>query len=112
MPNLHHMHLAANPFRKISNGLQTIESRVNDEKRRQLAVGDEIEFALRDDPNQKFTAKVEELIVRPTFSELFDTNPPAAFGGETKEDLMGIFRYYSKEEEEKYGVVGIRLKRK
>lgn len=107
---LHHMHLHLSPFTKIREGKQTIESRINDEKRRQLNVGDTIEFESRENPDDKFTVEVVELIKKPTFSELFDTNPPEQFGGTSKENLMGIYKYYSKEEEEKYGTVGIRMK--
>ncbi len=101
------MHLHRNPFNKIRNGLQKIETRVYDEKRQQVKVGDEIEFVLKDYSDHKFTVKVVDLIIAPNFSELFDTHPAELFGGKDKEDLTGIYQYYTKEEEEKYGVVGI-----
>lgn len=104
------MHLHLSPFTKIKKGQQIIESRINDEKRRLLNVGDAIEFESRENPDDKFIVEVVELIQKPTFSELFDTNPPAQFGGTSKENLLGSCKYYSKEEEEKYGTVGIKVK--
>ena len=107
---LYHMHLNPNPFRKIKEESQQIESRLYDEKRREFKIGDTIEFSLRDDPQQTFLVEITNLIPKQTFSELYDTNPAHLFGGKDKEDLMGIFKYYTFEEEKKWGVVGIRIK--
>lgn len=104
------MHLHPNPYRKIKEGSQQIETRIYDEKRRQLKIGDTIEFTSRDNPEEKFSAEITDLIIKPTFSELFDTSPSELFGGTDKEDLMGIYQYYSPEEEKDWGVVGIQIK--
>ena len=105
----HHMRLNLEPFNLIKAGKQKIETRVYDEKRRKVAVSDTIEFSLRTDPTQTFTARVAELVIRKTFAELFDAYPAEFFGGATKEELMEIYKYYTKEEEAKFGVVGIML---
>lgn len=107
---LHHMHLNANPFGKIKDGAQQIETRLYDEKRRQLVVGDKIEFISRDNDNDAFLVEIIDLITRPTFSELYDTNPAEMFGGKNKADLMGVYKYYSHEEEKNWGVLGIKIK--
>jgi len=45
-----------------------------------------------------------------TFKELFADNEPALFGEESRDFLLNqIKQFYSDEDEEKYGVVGIRL---
>ncbi len=44
-----------------------------------------------------------------TFSKLFDAAPAAYFGGKDKGELMTIYKYYTKEEEKRFGVIGIRL---
>ncbi len=106
----HKMKIHTNPFEKIKDGTKTIEVRLNDEKRQLLNVGDEIEFALMDDRYKKIKVEVLELLKYPTFSELFDAYPVNDFGGISKDDLMSIYKYYSKEDEQKYGVLGIRLK--
>ena len=105
----HKMKLQLNPFEKIKSGSKTIEVRLNDEKRQQIKIGDEIEFSLMDQPNNTIKTKVLDLFHFSTFSELFDSYPAVDFGGTDKEDLMGIYKYYTQEDEKKYGVVGIKL---
>ena len=104
------MHLTQNPFNGILSGTQKIEGRINDEKRQLIKVGDEIEFILRENPVQKFKAKVTELIPCKNFEELYMSRPFGEFGGRDLDHLLtSIYKYYSFEEEAKYGVVGIRL---
>jgi len=107
----HHMHLHSHPFNLIKSGKQIIETRINDEKRRLLSIGDEIEFENRENPEEKLRVKIIDLIIKPTFSELYDTDTPEVFGGKDEEELMQIYKYYSPEEEKQHGVVGIRVKR-
>lgn len=45
--NIHKMRLHPGPFEKIRVGTQVIESRLNDEKRQEIRVGDHIVFMLR-----------------------------------------------------------------
>ena len=47
---LHQMNLHPAPFSLVESGLKTIELRLYDEKRRQIAVGDTILFTCTDDP--------------------------------------------------------------
>lgn len=45
-----------------------------------------------------------------TFAELFSHFPSADFGGDSIENLLAeIYTFYSKEDEKKYGVVGMRF---
>ena len=97
-------------FSLIRDGKKTIETRLYDEKRRDISIGDSIEFSNLDDPDQKLTVRVLALLHFKTFSDLFDAFPAEKFGGKDKEDLMGIYKYYSKEDEEKFTVLGIMIK--
>ena len=106
----HKMKLQPSPFEKIKNGTKTIEIRLNDEKRQLLKVGDKIEFVLMTDRYQKIEVEIVDLLSFTTFTQLFDAYPAEDFGGNDKADLMGIYKYYSKEDEAKYGVLGIKLK--
>ena len=54
----HEMKLQPNPFFQIKNGQKTIEVRLNDEKRQQLKVGDEIEFSLATNPDEKIKTEI------------------------------------------------------
>ena len=104
----HEMRLHELPFNQIKDGTKTIESRLNDDKRRLLKVGDVVKFLKRPEMEESAMAKIIGLHVYPTFEELFGSFSPESFGGIAMEDLVeSIYRYYSKEDEEKFGVVGI-----
>ncbi|MHB1316881.1 MAG: ASCH domain-containing protein [Minisyncoccota bacterium] len=106
---MHQMKLQPNPFFQVKSGQKTIEVRLNDEKRQQMKVGDKIEFSLATNHNKKITMKILELIYFSTFSELFGTYSLEDFGATTRDELFDVYKYYTKEDELKYGVVGIRL---
>ncbi len=106
----HRMNLQKSPFEKIRGGTKTIELRLNDEKRQQIKIGDEIEFSMRDNPEEKILTKVTNLLYYPTFKDLFQNLPPEATGSDSQEDWKLMYTFYSEEDEKKYGVVGIRLK--
>ena len=104
------MKLATEPFNKIASGKKVIESRLYDEKRQQIHIGDVIEFSEND--NSENTAKtiVKGLLLYATFKELFADHDPSLFGEESKDFLLNqIKQFYSDEDEQRYGVVGIRL---
>lgn len=108
----HEMRLHPGPFERIKNGAQVIESRLNDDRRQKIKVGDHLLFALRPDFIEKVEAEVVELIHAPTFRELFSLRPIAEFGADDVEQKTGsMYEYYSKEEEIKYGVLGIKFKK-
>lgn len=107
---MHQMKLQPLPFSQIKEGSKTIESRLNDEKRQLINIGDQIEFLLANDESQKVLTRVVDLHKFKTFPKLFSSFAPEEFGGKDQDDLMGIYKYYSKEDEEKYGVVGIEIK--
>jgi len=107
------MKLTKTPFEKIKNGGKIIESRLFDEKRQQINIGDRIEFIQNDNLSQKVTTMVTALYKYATFKELFSHFPPAYFGGDSKKNLLrGIHQFYSSEEETRFGVVGIMVKKK
>ena len=104
------MRLSANPFKKVANGMKTIESRIFDEKRRKINIDDQIEFTCIDNPTRKIITNVEALYRYSNFENLFSDFPPKYFGGSSKEELLAeVEKFYPKEEQEKYGVIGIKL---
>ena len=108
---LHHMKLGDRPYNQIKSGTKTIEIRLNDEKRQQIRVGDEIEFALVSDPNQKTVTVVKDVYRFNSFIELFEAFDPHEYGSQSKDEYTQMYQYYSKQDEEKYGVLGIRIER-
>ncbi len=107
----HILNLAPEPFNSIKNGSKTIESRLYDEKRQQIQLGDIISFVNRENPEDKIVAKVIGLLRYPSFEDLFTNNDPAKFGGDSVPWLINQIRqFYSEEDEKKYGVIGIQIK--
>jgi ASC-1-like (ASCH) protein len=110
---VYEMRLHPEPFERIRRGTQVIESRLNDEKRREIKVGDHIVFVLRPDFIEKEEVEVVELIHAPTFRDLFLSRPLTEFGIDDGniERAENMYQYYTKEDEAKYGVVGIQFKK-
>lgn len=72
---VHKMHLRKGPFHKIWSGEKDIELRMFDEKRKQISVGDLIEFAYEDNPQMIMIVKVIALHKAANFNELFESLP-------------------------------------
>ena len=109
----HNMNLNNRPFESIKEGTKTIELRLNDEKRSLLKVGDEIEFTNRD-TNEKLSVDIINLHKYPSFEELYKHFDKVEMGY-NKDDIAeskDMEAYYSKEEQDKYGVLGIEIRKK
>lgn len=105
---IHKLNLATEPFNAIKSGNKTIESRLYDEKRQQIELGDKLIFINREDPGQKLSATVTGLLKYPSFAEMFTSNDPTKFGGSSARWLLKQIRqFYTNDLEQKYGVLGI-----
>ncbi len=97
----------------IESGIKTIELRLYDEKRQKISVGDTIRFMLFDDESKEFNARVKKLYVFPSFEELYKALPLTECGYTTdtvkQASPKDMQKYYSPEQERKYGVVGIKI---
>lgn len=108
----HNMKLHAGPFEKIKAGEKTIELRLYDEKRQQIKTGDSIVFT-NTSTGEHLQKTVKKLHRFASFEELYQ-NLPLLQCGYTEEDVDtahpdDMLKYYSAQEQEKYGVVGIEL---
>ena len=108
------MNLAPSPFEMIKNGEKTIELRLYDEKRREVGVGDTIEFTSAES-GEKISARVKAIYVFDSFEELYSRLPLEKCGYK-KEELAtaspcDMEKYYSAEEQKNSGVCGIEIKR-
>ena len=101
---LHKMKLQENPFERIKNGTKTVEFRLYDEKRKQIKIGDKIEFSKLPDMTEKLLVEVVDLYREESFEKLFRK----LFTDEKEivEKVKGMYRFYSQEEQNKYGVLG------
>ncbi len=107
----HFMHLQDAPFQKIAAGPKTFELRLYDEKRKAVKVGDTIVFDKLADSNARITTTVVAIHVFDSFEELYATLPLEKCGYAKGEDALpsDMEKYYSKEEQAQYGVVGIEI---
>ena len=108
----HEMKLNNGPFKNIKNGTKTIELRLNDEKRQLLKIKDLIEFTNRETLEQ-LLVEIENLYHYPSFEELYKHFDKVAMGYKEDEEAnpKDMEEHYSKEEQEKYGVLGIEIKK-
>ena len=109
----HVMRLKDAPFSMIECGQKTIELRLWDEKRQQIRVGDCIRFLHANEETRMLICAVVALHRFSTFEELYKALPLRSCGY-TEEELSTAHSedmelYYSKEEQARYGVVGIEI---
>ena len=109
----HFMKLKKAPFLMIESGKKTIELRLYDEKRQQISVGDEIEFSCVDGIERCLQRKVIALHIFDSFADLYKALPLLKCGY-TETDLSSaspsdMEQYYSKEEQSRFGIVGIEM---
>lgn len=105
---LYKMKLNESPFDRIKDGAKTIEFRLFDEKRKQIKVGDQIEFSKLPELKEKLLVDVTQLYREDTFEKLFRK----LFTDEKEIQRMtkGMYEIYSPEKEQQYGVLGIKIK--
>lgn len=108
----HEMKLQPEYFNFILNGTKRIEIRLNDEKRQNITLGDKIKFLKEPDLTETFEAKVVGLLRYNSFEEMFKDYDISILSDKsmTKEELISVLeQFYTKEKQEKYGVLGIRI---
>lgn len=105
---IHKMKLKEDPFYRMKNGLKEIEFRLFDEKRQLIKVGDKIEFSKLPNLDEKLVVDVLDLYRANSFEELFQSIYNDKKIAADKAERMRAF--YSKDEEQEYGVLGIKVK--
>lgn len=108
----HEMRLHDDPFNKIKQGTKKIEIRLNDEKRKSINIGDTIEFTNRK-TSEKMLVKVNGLFKYSNFEELYKNWDKVILGYDEDDiaDPKDMEEYYSKEDQEKYGVLAIKIEK-
>ncbi len=113
MIKTHNMKLNNEPFIQMKNDLKTIELRLNDEKRGLIKIGDEIIFTNASDTTLKINCRVVKLHYFDSFKTLYETLPLLKCGYTIDNVNDASYKdmefFYSKEEQSKYGVVGIEI---
>lgn len=110
---LHHMKLQPEPFALIREGRKIYELRLWDDKRQKLQVSDTVEFMNMACPWEKLRARVAGLHRFDSFAQLYQTLPLLQCGYTPENvdaaDPADMERYYSRQEQQKWGVVAIEL---
>ena len=104
---IHKMKLNESPFERIKNGTKTIEFRLYDEKRKKIKIGDKIEFSKLPDLQEKILVDVLDIYRDKTFKNLF--KKIYTDEDEIERKTKSMYQFYSKEQEKKYGVIGIKI---
>lgn len=108
----HEMNLQPEYYNFIVNGTKRIEIRLFDEKRQQIHIGDTIKFLKEPNLDEFFNAKVVGLLRYDSFEKMFKDFDISLLSDQsmTKEELIKVLeRFYTKEKQQKYGVLGIRI---
>lgn len=100
------MKLQNEPFKQIKKEIKKIEIRLNDEKRKIFEINDYIEFTNITTLEIMFV-KITNLYHFESFEDLFNNFDNSILGCGSYEEM---YKYYSREEEKKYGVLGIEIK--
>ena len=108
----HEMKLQDKYYNYILNGTKRIELRLYDEKRQQIKIGDIIKFYKESELKDTFCAKVIGLLRYNSFYDMFKDLDISILAdvSMTKNELMDeLCRFYTVDNQLKYGVIGIRI---
>lgn len=109
---IHEMKLQPEYYNFVLNGTKRIEIRLYDEKRKKINLGDTIRFFKEPDLKESFDAKVVGLLRYNSFEDMFKDFDISILSDKsmTKEELISVLeQFYTKEKQNKYGVLGIRI---
>lgn len=104
------IHLDEDIFNVVKNGTKTVEVRLYDEKRKNIKVGDKLTFLKRPLDLETIDVVVTKLEVFDSFNSLvdkYDMKDIYLENASREEYLKLMERFYSKEDEMKYGVLAI-----
>ena len=110
MKNSHFMHIEPEYFTLLKLRVKKVEFRLNDEKRRQISVGDKIHFTSNKNAADQLVLLVSAIYRAEDFDALLQQIPSPLRGGfDCMRQLKELRSIYSKDQENEYGVVGFVL---
>ncbi|SFM50705.1 ASC-1 homology (ASCH) domain-containing protein [Psychrobacillus psychrodurans] len=110
---VHQMGLYGDYFTPIREGKKIVEVRLNDKKRREIKIGDTIEFIRLPEQSEVLKVRVTNLRIFDTFEEMYRNISFEDFdceGWSMKEMLEGTYDIYTPEQEEEWGTLAITIK--
>lgn len=109
---IHEMGLQPKYFDYVKNGTKRIELRLFDDKRKAILLGETIKFLKEPERKECIEVTVTGLLRYDNFNKLlkdFDVSILADSSIAKEELLNDLENFYSKKEQEKLGVIGIRF---
>lgn len=110
--NEHTLKLDEKYYNYILHGSKRIELRLNDEKRKLINIGDTLVFYKQPLLEESFKTKIVDLLYFDSFTEAISNIPFELIAdiNDSKENLLNdLNRIYSKEKQQAYGVIGIKI---
>ncbi len=110
----HELKLQPRYYEYILVGTKDIEIRLYDEKRQKINIGDIIIFKKEPELNESFKVRVVGLLRYKNFEGLFedfDIDRLADKSMSKSELLEELEKFYTKEKQKEYGVLGIRIEK-
>ena len=107
------MKLNESPFERMKNGTKIIEYRLNDEKRQLVRIGDTILFAKLPNLDERLLTEVIDIQSFKTFYDAFKelrNQSNADTDDDIEKSVTSMRKFYSQEDEEKYGTLAIKIK--
>lgn len=111
--NIYDMKLQKESFDYIKNGTKRLEIRLNDEKRKQLKLGDIINFHLISNKDKIIKVKIIGLLFYDNIKQLINDYDISILTCKnmSQEQLISSFNnIYSKNQQQKYGILAIKFK--
>ena len=99
-------------FNQIKSGEKIYEIRLNDEKRKLITIGDTIVFRKEPVLTDTVLVKVVDLLYFKSFKQMVNILPlnKVGFSSESKQEVIDIYhKFYCKADEEKFGVLAIKV---
>ena len=107
---MHKLNVKEKYYNMLKNGTKTIELRLFDDKRKNIKIGDIIEFSNNSNVDDTFLAKVVKLHQADNFEALCHKIDCNNAGFDTDQELMNVLEaFYSSERQKEFGVVGIEI---
>ena len=109
----HDMHLDEEFFELIKNDKKHIEYRLNDEKRKQIKIGDTITFYKRPLEIEKIKVKVTDLKYYANLVDMYSASfeDELKFSYDSIQEVIDSTPFYTEEKIKKYGCVAIHFKK-
>ena len=110
MNQVFEMHLQEAPFKLISDGLKTVEMRLNNKGRDKISKGDFIVFH-NSYSEERIKVIVTSVSKFSSFKKLYESYPKQRLGYQDNEiaNPDDMLKYYQKSDIEKYGVLAIEI---